>query len=79
MSPLDLRSMPHKTLEEIMSFIFSSIVKYDIDQLQLTSFCTDNAAVNLGGCNQAVQNDVFITLLSEQHVWFQSAACTYFA
>ena len=59
---LNLRSMPSETSQQIIDFIHTSLQENDLDVKQLTSFCADNASVNLGGSQLNGKNNVFYRL-----------------
>ena len=56
---LDLRSMPCETLQQIMTFIRSSLEENRLKLENIASFCADNAPVNFGGFQQKGKNNVF--------------------
>jgi len=62
---LDLRSMPCETSQQIVSFICSSLEENGLRLENVTSFCADNAPVNLGGRQQTGKNNVFNRLLEK--------------
>ena len=59
---LNLRSMPSETSQQIIDFIHTSLQENNLDLKRLTSFCADNAPVNLIGSQLSGQNNVYYRL-----------------